>query len=588
MENKKHTTRVYKYGAVPLGPFPEEGVDALCKANRLWNNLVEIHRNHQALYDRRRREADGEYARLAKQLDDLEEKIKKAFDNKRTARMKAQTRSPGDPLIQAANARINALKQERKRLWDAIKPARKRADGLIDKKPLNDAFNEAVKNAQRVDSTGGLDGPTANEVARNFKEARNKVFKDPKSRLRMHLFDGAGYRFYRFRDSKIKTTKDGVLFSYFTPDSENDRRPFLLTLAGKARKGRKAREGWRRYRLRIKVAGGAREDSKVYADFDLIMHRPIPDGAQINNAKLMRNRVGDKFKYTVNFSVRVPEAPLGPKKPADAVGVDIGFRRLLGGVIRAATIAGTAKDARFQTIDLPKDYLDRVKHIETLQSELDDAAAALGKVIKPLLKAGAVLPEDHPRYPFIKRIAAAPKNVTMSFEQAYKLGKWLKNQPGALPQKVEEEAVKWWETNSRSYREMHHLRKKTLARRKEEYRIIAADLVSRGLPIGIEEIDLDDFAEVRDRDNELSDKARRQRFMVSNSELIGAIENAARREGVDVIPVPARNTSKRCSACNKINKNLKSELKWSCPACGAAHDRDENAALNIARAALKK
>jgi hypothetical protein len=42
-EQTPYTTRVYQYGAVPLGPFPEEGVEFLYKSNALWNKLVEIH-----------------------------------------------------------------------------------------------------------------------------------------------------------------------------------------------------------------------------------------------------------------------------------------------------------------------------------------------------------------------------------------------------------------------------------------------------------------------------------------------------------------------------------------------------------------
>jgi len=38
-----------------------------------------------------------------------------------------------------------------------------------------------------------------------------------------------------------------------------------------------------------------------------------------------------------------------------------------------------------------------------------------------------------------------------------------------------------------------------------------------------------------------------------------------------------------CSACNEKldRKLLKSERSWKCPFCGAIHDRDENAAINI-------
>ena len=176
----------------------------------------------------------------------------------------------------------------------------------------------------------------------------------------------------------------------------------------------------------------------------------------------------------------------------------------------------------------------------------------------------------------------------MSFETAYKLAAWFKNEPDTLPAKVQIELMDWWDRNAKRYREMHHLRKKTLGWRKEEYRILAAKLVSYGLPIGIEAIDLSEFAEVKDKDNELSDKARSQRFLVANSELLGEIKNAAQREGVQVPTINPKNTSKTCSACGKVNKELKAELKWICPSCGVTHDRDENASVNIARAALKK
>jgi len=368
---------------------------------------------------------------------------------------------------------------------------------------------------------------------------------------------------------------------------DGDSRAFLLMPSAKKPSRRDKKRGVQRYQLKLKVAGGQSKASKVYAAFDLLMHRPIPDGAQINNAKLMRIRTGDRFKYTVNFSVRVPVAKPAKQK-AHAIGVDIGFRRLEDGSIRAATIAGTSSDFETLSVGLDQEYLDRIEHIEALQTKMDERATELGKKIKPLLKAGAVLTEDHPRYRFVRAIAAAPKNVTMSLEQAYKLGSWLKNNPTELPKAAVDQVFEWWDHNAKQYREMHNLRRKTLAWRKEQYRVLAFELVGHGLPIGIEAIDLGTFAEVKDKDNKLRNKALSQRFLVSNSELIGAIKNAALREGVPVVEVPAPYTSKTCSACGYVHKELKAELEWDCPECGVVHDRDENAAVNIARSALKK
>jgi len=72
----------------------------------------------------------------------------------------------------------------------------------------------------------------------------------------------------------------------------------------------------------------------------------------------------------------------------------------------------------------------------------------------------------------------------------------------------------------------------------------------------------------------------------SYGELQRQVEYKARWEGVKVVYVPARDTSKRCSICGY--KTLEStQRKLWCPQCGAMLDRDENAARNIAAGGLR-
>ncbi len=46
-------------------------------------------------------------------------------------------------------------------------------------------------------------------------------------------------------------------------------------------------------------------------------------------------------------------------------------------------------------------------------------------------------------------------------------------------------------------------------------------------------------------------------------------------------------SSKTCSDCGAVNAALKLEKQWLCPACGARHDRDENAARNLRAEGLR-
>ena len=66
-------------------------------------------------------------------------------------------------------------------------------------------------------------------------------------------------------------------------------------------------------------------------------------------------------------------------------------------------------------------------------------------------------------------------------------------------------------------------------------------------------------------------------------------EEKAKRSGVHIIThADEYNTTRSCSSCSEITgpKGDTSIRQWTCSHCGAEHDRDENAALNILTLAL--
>ncbi len=64
------------------------------------------------------------------------------------------------------------------------------------------------------------------------------------------------------------------------------------------------------------------------------------------------------------------------------------------------------------------------------------------------------------------------------------------------------------------------------------------------------------------------------------------VEYKARWEGVRVVYVPARNTSKRCSICGYKTLESIHRQVW-CPRCQTLLDRDENAAANLAAGGVR-
>ena len=506
-------------------------------------------------------------------LDKKNEEISQAFDGLRQARADEGTKDESNPVLKSERAVINRLKAERSEIFTALKPARKAADGKIDKKELNQTFRDKCNAALSV-KTCGIYRDTADQIFADFQTAREKARKE-NATLRFHRFDGTG--FYQFRFSRKGSATDGISVDEFMAAGFGTYVRCAVQSIDESKK---------KPRLHIKadLAGGAIEASKTYQYFDCIYHRPLPPDCQIQNGKILRTRTGDKFRYDMVLTVKLPKvATIPPAELNGTIGIDIGFRRS-GDTVLVGTVKSDDPSEPAIEIKVPTQMVSALEHVIELQSELDDAATDLGKVITPLLQANP-LAEDHAKHKFWKAIANRPAFVTLSYEQAYKLAVWFNHEPDAFPKEITEKVFGWWRSYSRKYREIHNRRRKQLLHRKHFYRQVASDLVAQKKLIVLEKINLVEIAETKDKDTKLSNKARAQRFLGAVSELRDAIKNAADREGVPYEDVNPAYTSKTCCDCGVVNKELKSEKEWVCPSCGVVHDRDENAASNLAKMA---
>ena len=91
--------------------------------------------------------------------------------------------------------------------------------------------------------------------------------------------------------------------------------------------------------------------------------------------------------------------------------------------------------------------------------------------------------------------------------------------------------------------------------------------------------------------NNLKNKGRKIRKILcrwSYHDLIRKIKYKAKLEGIPVIEISPRNTSKTCSGCGYVYKRFKNQRLFNCPNCGLVIDRDLNASINIARKGLEE
>ena len=175
-----------------------------------------------------------------------------------------------------------------------------------------------------------------------------------------------------------------------------------------------------RIRINAVLTGGKTKASRVFQEFDWIYHRPLPANAQIQNGKILRTRVGDKIRYDLVLTLKLPDVEMvQPTKLSGTIGIDVGFRKV-GNTLLIGTVMSSDRSQKAVALEVPQMMVSALEHVVALQGELDDAASDLGKAITPLLKANPI-DDEHSKDRLWRSLALRPLHVTLSFEQAYKL-----------------------------------------------------------------------------------------------------------------------------------------------------------------------
>ena len=133
----------------------------------------------------------------------------------------------------------------------------------------------------------------------------------------------------------------------------------------------------------------------------------------------------------------------------------------------------------------------------------------------------------------------------------------------------------WWEAQRR----IDSAHRRATGLRNNAHHQVSRALVSRYHTLGIESLNVAGMIRAGLQPKALAD--------AGMTRLLAQIRYKATWYSTQIVEASRRYpSSKTCSACGEVNKDLGRKLIWTCPSCGVTHDRNENAARNLLKLAL--
>lgn len=292
------------------------------------------------------------------------------------------------------------------------------------------------------------------------------------------------------------------------------------------------------------------------------MHRPLPAGCHVTWVKLIAKRLGTRLKWEAHFTVAKESGFAKPTGP-HTIALDIGYRRLDDGSLRVASWAGS--DGRRGELRLPPELVKALEHKDELQALRDQKF--------DILRASLVEWKKHVQAP------------DWFCEDTRTLSNWRSQS------RLTRLVLKWRDsrfdgdagafTLAEAWRkeDKHHLEwlanetQRAHNRRDDLYRKFAADVRRHYGVCGLEDLDLREHAQA----DYLSKGIQNQRSIAAISRLRLILS-----QDMEIVKVPAANTTKRCHRCLHLN-HVGTNITYQCSSCGWTGDRDYNAAMNILR-----
>lgn len=340
--------------------------------------------------------------------------------------------------------------------------------------------------------------------------------------------------------------------------------------------------------LRIKVDSNGPKQP-IFADFPLILHRPIPKDAIITWVTVNRRKNGPSTEWSVDFTVNHPNE-LPQSNTMLAVAFDIGWRKLEDGV-RIGTFLGEDKESI--EFKLGTKIVNSLKKESELQSTrtkeftkslsiLTEYLMGLNNIPEWILKASKSKKSDN-TLPTMNQAVLWISQWRSEKRLSSLIKNWKLNRIDG-DEDIFSTLEEWRYHDFHLWRWESSQRKKSRLQRRELYRIFSLALAKKYRTLILEDFNLTDVKKRSDfgtkREVERNDGACSNLQLVSPGEFKSILISAFKKRGGRVVQYDPAFTSQKCPKCGMIEK-IGMSLHHVCSGCGTEWDRDNKASINL-------
>jgi hypothetical protein len=290
------------------------------------------------------------------------------------------------------------------------------------------------------------------------------------------------------------------------------------------------RGGKPRPRVRLRI-GSTETRDPVWGEWPVILHRPLPVDARLKGAKVIRRRLGPKDEWSLHVTLEWP----ADQRPVDAescgagtVAVDLGWRQDAD-TLRAGGWTDGETSGEIHLDPAVRAMLRKAADIRSIrdqrQNDIRTALVAWRDSVGTLGSEHAEALRMLPAWQSPARFAA--------------LARWWRDHRHDGDAVILPALEAWRRRDKHLWLYEIGTRRRAVARRRDQYRVLAATLARRYRTLVIERLDLRVLAAIPapESERESVPKGRAQRVETAPSELRTALVNAFRARGGEVASV---------------------------------------------------